>query len=176
MVAAPAAPPVRSRPTLALILLAGAGVAVVIGVYARLAPASRPLFLLGFSGMLQLKTWLATAALALVVVRVITALWIWDRLPLAGRAPAWLPTLHRWSGSVGFTLTLPVALHCVWSLGLVTASPRVLAHGVLGCAAPAGPPRRTPTARRPRAAAGCWWPSTGYRSLAAWCWHATASS
>ncbi len=135
MVATPTAPPVRSRPALALLLVLGAAVAVAIGVYARVhAPASRPLFLLGFSGMLQLKSWLATGALALVVVQLLTALWIWGRLPAAGPAPDWLPVVHRWSGSVGFTLTLPVALHCVWSLGLVTSSPRVLAHGILGCA------------------------------------------
>jgi hypothetical protein len=135
MVATPTAPPVRSRPVLALVLLVGAGVAVAIGVYARVhSPASRPLFLLGFSGMLQLKAWLATVALAFVVVQLVTALWIWDRLPALGPAPASLPTVHRWSGSVGFALTLPVALHCVWSLGLVTSSPRVLAHGILGCA------------------------------------------
>ena len=30
-------------------------------------------------------------------------------------------------------VTLPVDLHCVWSLGLLATSPRVLAHGVLGC-------------------------------------------
>jgi hypothetical protein len=135
MVASPAAPPVRTRPVLALVLLFGAGVAIAIGVYARVhSPASRPLFLLGFSGMLQLKAWLATAVLVLVIVQVVTALWIWDRLPVVGPAPAYLPTVHRWSGSVAFTLSLPVALHCVWSLGFVTSSPRILAHGVLGCA------------------------------------------
>jgi uncharacterized protein DUF6529 len=30
-------------------------------------------------------------------------------------------------------LTLPVALHCMWSLGLASDSARVLVHGVLGC-------------------------------------------
>jgi hypothetical protein len=135
MVATPTTSPVRSRPALALVLLVGAGVAVAIGVYARVHhPASRPLFLLGFSGMLQLKAWLATIALALVVVQLVTALWMWGRLPGAGRAPASLPGVHRWSGSVGFAVTLPVALHCVWSLGFVTSTPRVLAHGLLGCA------------------------------------------
>jgi hypothetical protein len=135
MVAPPTAPPVRSRPVLALLLLVGAGIAVAIGIYARVhSPASRPLFLLGFSGMLQLKTWLATVALVFVVVQLVTALWIWDRLPVLGPAPGSLPTVHRWSGSIGFTLTLPVAVHCVWSLGLLTSSPRVLAHGILGCA------------------------------------------
>jgi hypothetical protein len=135
MVASPHVGTPRSRVTLAWALLAGAAVAVAIGVYARVHhPALRPLFLLGFSGMLQLKTWLATAALVFVVGQVLTASWMWGRLPGAGAAPRWLPTVHRWSGAVGFVLTLPVALHCVWSLGLATTTPRVLAHGVAGCA------------------------------------------
>jgi hypothetical protein len=134
MVAKPAAAPPRRRTALALVLLAGAAVAVAVGVYARVhPPAARPLFLLGFSGMLQLKSWLATATLVLVVVQVTTALWMWQRLPGAGRPPAWLGDVHRWSGSVAFTLSLPVAVHCVWSLGFVTTTPRVLAHGLLGC-------------------------------------------
>jgi hypothetical protein len=135
MVAKPTAAPLRSRSALVLVLLAGAAVAVTLGVYARVhRPASRPLFLLGFSGMLQLKSWLATAALVLVVVQVGTALWMWERLPGAGPAPAWLGGVHRWSGSVAFVLSLPVAVHCVWSLGFVATTPRVLAHGVFGCA------------------------------------------
>ena len=61
MVARPAARP-QSRPALTLVLLTGAGVAVAVGVYARVhSPAARPLFLLGFTGMLQLKSWFATA-------------------------------------------------------------------------------------------------------------------
>lgn len=135
MVGSSAVSPSRSRRALVLVLLAGAAVAVSLGVYARAhPPALRPLFLVGFSGMLQLKTWLATAALLLVLVQVTTALWMWGRLPLAGPAPPWVVPLHRWSGSVAFVLTLPVALHCVWSLGFVTTTPRVLLHGLLGCA------------------------------------------
>ena len=135
MVANPAVAPPRSRTGLALVLLAGAAVAVAVGVYARVhRPAARPLFLLGFSGMLQLKSWLATAVLVLVVVQVGTALWMWGRLPGVGRPPAWLGLAHRWCGSLAFALSLPVAVHCVWSLGFVTTTPRVLAHGLLGCA------------------------------------------
>ena len=135
MVAGPAASPARSRPVLALLLLTGAAVAAAIGVYARVhQPSSRPLFLLVFSGMLQLKVWLATAALALVGFQLVSALWMWGHLPAVGRPPTWLPTAHRWSGAVAFTLTLPVALHCVWALGFATASPRVLAHSLAGCA------------------------------------------
>ena len=132
---APAAPPARSRPVLALLLLTGAAVAAAIGVYARVhQPSSRPLFLLVFSGMLQLKVWLATAALALVGFQLVYALCMWGHLPTFGRPPTWLPAAHRWTGAVAFTLTLPVALHCVWSLGLVTAGPRVLLHALAGCA------------------------------------------
>jgi uncharacterized protein DUF6529 len=135
MVGSRSAAPPRTRMPMALALLAGTAVAIGVGVYARVhQPALRPVFLVGFSGMLQLKTWLATTALLLVVVQGTTALWMWGRLPGAGRAPSWTPTVHRWSGSVAFALTMPVALHCVWSLGLQATTPRVLLHGAAGCA------------------------------------------
>jgi hypothetical protein len=125
----------RSSVALTGLLLTGAAVAVVIGVYARVhRPAARPLFLLGFSGMLQLKTWLATAVLALVLVQLLSALWMWGRLPGAGPAPKRLPIVHRWSGAAAFVISVPVALHCIWALGLVTTTPRVLVHGLAGCA------------------------------------------
>jgi hypothetical protein len=117
--------------SLALLLLAGAGVAVALGVYARVHhPAGRPLFTLGFSGMLQMKTWLATAAAVLLLVQLTTALWMWRRLP---GAPAWAPLVHRWSGATAFVLTLPVALHCMWALGFATTTPRVVLHSIAGC-------------------------------------------
>lgn len=115
-------------------LLVGAAVALTLGVYARVHdPALKPLYLFGFSGMLQMKTWFSTAALVLVLVQVLSASWMWGRLPGAGTAPSWAAPLHRYSGAVAFTLTVPVALHCIWSLGLVTTSGRVLVHGLLGC-------------------------------------------
>jgi hypothetical protein len=124
-----------SSTALAGALLAGAGVAVALGVYAKVhTPALRPLFTLGFSGMLQMKTWLTTAAAVLLIVQLLSALWMWGRLPRAGSAPAWVAPIHRWSGSVAFVLTLPVAFHCIWSLGFVTSSPRVIVHGLAGCA------------------------------------------
>jgi hypothetical protein len=125
---------VSSRNGLAIGILGGAAIAVAMGVYARVhEPAGRPLFTLGFSGMLQMKTWLATAALLLVVVQLVTALWMWGRLPGAGAAPSWAPVLHRWTGSTAFVLTLPVAFHCIWSIGFATSSTRAVIHGVAGC-------------------------------------------
>ena len=41
--------------------------------------------------------------------------------------------MHRWSGSIAFVLSLPVALQCVWALGFETTTPRVILHGVFGC-------------------------------------------
>lgn len=134
MVVRTAGAPHRGRLPLTLALLAGTAVATTLGVYgAAHQPAQRPLVLVGFSGMLQLKTWLATGALVLVLVQVTTALWMWGRLPGVGLAPTGLPSVHRWSGSVAFVLTLPVALHCVWSLGFQSSTPRVLVHGAGGC-------------------------------------------
>src|SRR5690242_18539172 len=72
---------------LAALLVVGGLVAVTLGVYAKVHdPAARPVFTLGFSGVLQMKAWLTTVALALVVVQLTTALWMWGRLPGAGSA------------------------------------------------------------------------------------------
>jgi len=30
-------------------------------------------------------------------------------------------------------VSVPVALHCLWSLGFVTTTPRVVVHSTLGC-------------------------------------------
>jgi hypothetical protein len=114
--------------------LVGAAVALSLGLYARLhAPARKPIFLLGFSGMLQMKAWVSTAALLFVLAQLVTALWMWGRLPGQPAAPGWLPSLHRWSGSIGFSLSLPVAFHCIWSLGYVTTTIRVVVHSTAGC-------------------------------------------
>lgn len=119
----------------ATLLGLGALLSVALGVYGRVhTPSRRPLETFGFSGMLQMKAWLTTAAVAFVVVQLLTALWMWGRLPGAGHAPGWAGVLHRWSGTTAFVLTLPVAFHCLWALGFGTGSARVLVHGIAGCA------------------------------------------
>jgi hypothetical protein len=116
------------------VVLLGAGVSVALGVYAKVhEPAARPLFTLGFSGMLQMKTWLATVVLVLVLVQLVTAAWMWDRLPGVGPAGGSVSLVHRWSGTLAFVVSLPVAFHCLWALGFGSGSPRVLIHSVAGC-------------------------------------------
>ena len=120
---------------IAIALLVGAAVAVSLGVYSKVhEPAARPLFTLGFSGMLPMKAWLTTGAAVLAIVQLVTALWMWGRLPGAGSAPAWVGPVHRWSGTTAFVLTLPVAFHCIWALGFASSDTRVLVHSLVGCA------------------------------------------
>src|SRR5437763_9035218 len=107
----------------AALLLTGAAVAFALGIYAKAhTPARRPVFLLGFSGMLQMKSWLTTIALALIVVQLVTALWMWRRLPGVATVPPTVAWVHRWSGTAAFVVTLPVAFHCIWALGFGSGS------------------------------------------------------
>ena len=82
--------------------------------------------------MLPMKAWLTTGAFALAIVQVLTALSMRGRV--GSRAPTWIAPLHRWSGTAAFVLTLPVAFHCVWSLGFATDSTWTLVHSIAGCA------------------------------------------
>lgn len=120
---------------LVFVFLFGAAIALSIGLYAKLhSPSGRPVTTLGFTGLLQMKAWLTTGATALLFVQVTTALWMWGKLPLvSGYAPSWAQVVHRFSGSIAFILTLPVAFSCIWSLGFQTYSWRVVVHGLCGC-------------------------------------------
>ena len=125
---------VPARVAAALLLAVALAVAAALGVYAKEhSPAGRPIFTLWFSGMLQMKVWLTTAALLLVLVQLTTAMWMWGRLPGVTTSPGWVPVAHRWSGTVAFVLTLPVAVHCMWSLGFGTQNARVVVHSLAGC-------------------------------------------
>ena len=42
--------------------------------------------------------------------------------------------MHRISGRLAFLISLPVAYHCLWSLGFQDTTTRVLVHSLLGCA------------------------------------------
>jgi hypothetical protein len=125
--------PAADRPSqwgLAVLGAVGLAVAAALAAYAEVRAA---LTTLGFASLLEMKAWLTTAAAALVVVQVVSALAMWGRLPGVRAAPGWATGLHRWSGTVAFLLTLPVAFHCVWSLGFEDESTRVLVHSVAGC-------------------------------------------
>ena len=124
----------RSRLTAALLL--GAGVAVVLGVYGRAhVPTYGALPSFGFSSTATFKAWLGTVVVLLAVVQLATALWLYGRLPGAGRPPAHLAELHRATGLVAFVVSLPVAAYCLYGFGFAPAplSARTLVHSVAGC-------------------------------------------
>ena len=127
----PARDPVAGRLLVAGLL--GAAIALTLGIYSNVHdPASDLGITLGFSNTFTMKVWLATFAVAFAVVQVLSALWIYGRLPLRP-APASLGTVHRISGRLAFLLSLPVAYHCLYQLGFQHSNTRVLTHSILGC-------------------------------------------
>src|SRR3954469_14255627 len=122
----------RGRTGVAGALLLGCAVAVALGVYGREhTPKPHPLFSVGFTSYIQFKVWLTTAAVLFVLVQLLTALWMWGRLPGAGSAPSWVGPAHRWSGAIAFVVLVPVALNCLYSIGFETDyGARTLVHSV----------------------------------------------
>ena len=115
----------------AMAALAGGAVAVALGTYGRVHdPTFRPIQDFGFPSVLDMKAWLATFAAALVLVQLTSALWMYGKLPLRRPAPRRTATVHRWSGTVAFLFTLPVAYHCLWSLGFAETGARQIAHSI----------------------------------------------
>jgi hypothetical protein len=114
-------------------LAVGAVVSVTLGVYGRLhAPTGIAVNVAGFSSPLTVKVWLASAAAFFAVFQLLSALVMYGKLPPAP-APSWIGGAHRWSGRIAFLLSIPVAVHCLYALGLQTYDTRVLAHSLLGC-------------------------------------------
>ena len=122
-------------------LAAGAVIALLLGVFGRVHdPTLSGTTTLGYPTVLAMKTVVATVIGVLVVAQAITALWIYGKLGI--RAPSWLGTAHRATGATALVLSLFVAYHCLWSLGLEVGtlpdgepvSTRSFVHGLLGCA------------------------------------------
>ena len=140
--AAPAVPQERTNANAKIlgIFLAGAAVAVLLGVYGNEhTPTKEKSYSLFFSDTIHLKVWFATAAVVLAVVQVLLAMRLYGKLPWPRQAPTWLGDAHRLVGIVAFGLTLPVAYHCLWALGFESvdmageSSTRVLVHSIVGC-------------------------------------------
>ena len=120
---------------------AGAVVAVLLGVFGKVhSPTINGTTTLGFRTVIDMKVVLTTAIGVLAVLQVIGALWLYGKLGI--RAPSWLGAAHRISGTTALLLSVFVAYHCLWALGLETGrfhgGPKVpmrtVVHGVLGCA------------------------------------------
>ena len=129
------APPARPAgyATLLVPVLIGGLVAITIGVYGHLhTPTGVAVNLAGFSSPLTVKVWLASVSATLALVQLVSALAMYGRLPKV-RAPSWIGGLHRWSGRAAFLVAVPVAVHCLYALGLQFSDPRTLLHSLAGC-------------------------------------------
>lgn len=135
--AAAAPPQAGTRPPLwiAGVVVAGALVALTVGIVARVFQSDSPsgYFQLWWDDPIHLKVWLATFAAIGACIQIFLAAWIFRQLPWP--RPAWVPPVHRWAGRLTFLCTLPVAYHCIFKLGFHTdRGDRVLVHSLLGCA------------------------------------------
>jgi ABC-type dipeptide/oligopeptide/nickel transport system permease component len=120
---------------LAAAVLVGALVSVALGVYGREhTPTFEAITTFGFPTMIEMKVWLATATVVFAVVQLVTALGMYGRLGPDRARSARTALTHRVSGVVAVIISLPVAYHCLWSLGYQTYSTRVLVHSLAGCA------------------------------------------
>lgn len=133
--AAHPAAPRRSSAWIASAFLAGAALAIAIGVYGQVHdPTGKRIFSLIFTSTLTMKVWFATAAAALAILQLTTSLRFFEVIHWPRVAPAWLVPVHRWSGVIAILLTLPVAYHCLWALGFSDLTTRRLVHSLAGCA------------------------------------------
>ena len=120
---------------------AGAVVALLVGVFGKVHdPTLAGTTTLGFRTVISMKVVLSIAIAVLAVLQLLGALWMYGRF--RSRAPAWVGPAHRLSGALALLLTVVVAYHCVWALGLESGTfsdgkpvpVRTVVHGVLGCA------------------------------------------
>jgi hypothetical protein len=117
-------------------VLIGAAVAVAAGVYGKVHdPASETTIKWFFTSTLHLKSWFTTVALILAVVQLLGGAWMFGKLPTKRSAPGWVGPAHRITGSLALLFTLPVAYHCLWSLGFNPdpGNARRFWHSVFGC-------------------------------------------
>jgi hypothetical protein len=128
----------------AALVLAGGAVAVFLGVYGREhEPAAQRatsvyVWSIDFgsaTAMLAFKSWFTTLALAFALLQLATGLRLRDRIRWPATVPLWLTDFHRLCGTLAVACSIPVAYHCLWSLGFQSSSsnPRAVVHSFLGC-------------------------------------------
>jgi hypothetical protein len=122
-----------------LLLPVGFTLAIAGGLYAfgtRHVPdySGTALFGRTATDTLPLKSWLATGLLALAVLQLGLALWLYGRLPGLGAARPPTGNVHRAVGIIALLLTLPIAYHCAFAYGVQTkVDSRVAVHSLAGC-------------------------------------------
>jgi Family of unknown function (DUF6529) len=119
----------------------GAVVALLVGVFGKVHdPSLGGVTTLGFDTVIEMKVALSIVIGVLALAQLAGALWMYGKL--GSRVPPWLGRAHRVTGTVALVLSVFVAYHCLWALGLESGtladgekvSTRTVVHGLLGCA------------------------------------------
>jgi hypothetical protein len=128
----------RGQELVRVLVPLGIGLAAVAGLYA-FGTQHTPDYGTSLFGQigpdtLPLKSWLATALLALAAVQLTLALRIYGRLPTSAPGGRPVTTTHRTIGVVAILLTLPIAYHCALAYGIQThVDTRIAVHSIVGC-------------------------------------------
>jgi hypothetical protein len=125
----------RSGRLVLVAVTTGALLSLLLGIYGKThTPTGGAIALFGFGNLIQMKVWLALVTGVLVLTQLVTALWMYGRLgPLSHRRPARLGLVHKVLGATALVVSLPVAYHCLWSIGFESYTGRVLVHSLAGC-------------------------------------------
>jgi hypothetical protein len=106
------------RTTAIAAVVLGAGVAFVLGVYAKShAPTGRAPLALGFHIPGEMKIWFTRAAAALALFQLGSGLRLNGRIPFPRHLPSGFGIAHRLSGGLAVLLAAPVAYDCVAAFG-----------------------------------------------------------
>ena len=127
--------PARYRPVAPVALAVGIAIAAGIYVFGRNHTPDYTTSLFGETGTgtLSLKSWIATGVLAIAVLQLTSALWIFGRLPRLRAAPRPVALGHRLMGALAILVTIPVAYHCMFAYGVQTTTARQAVHSIAGC-------------------------------------------
>jgi hypothetical protein len=117
------------------VLVLGAAVGVAIFAVGRQVTPDYTAGLFGrhLTDAVRLKAQLGTALLAMALIQLTLALWMYGRLPGAGRAPRRIGTVHRVIGALLFLLSVPIAVHCIRAYGIELTPARAAVHSLAGC-------------------------------------------
>jgi len=129
----------QGRPATALrlawVVFAGAALVVALYLFGTHHTPSYTFALFGRRGVdaLRLKAQIATGVLALALVQLLLALWVYGKLPGVETGSRPVGRIHRGVGMLLFLITLPVAVHCMFAYGVQTYNARVTVHSLAGC-------------------------------------------
>jgi hypothetical protein len=125
----------RAWVPIAAVLVFGAAVSVAVYLVGRNVTPHYTVGLFGrhLTDAVRLKAQLATVLLALAIVQLTLALWMYGRLPGAGAAPRRVSTAHRVVGLLVFLLSVPITIHCIQAYGVELTPARAAIHSVAGC-------------------------------------------